>query len=75
MGGSTPKDPPQSQFTFTPAPAQAQNNAQNGLPTAGTLVSSGGTGGLGGGSHHGGSQAGTMGGNGAYTGTVLGGTF
>jgi hypothetical protein len=71
MGGSTPKDPPQSQFTFTPAPAQAQNNAQNGLPTAGTLVSSGGAGGLGGT----GSQAGTMGGNGAYTGTVLGGTF
>jgi hypothetical protein len=70
MGGSTPKDPPQSQFTFTPAPAQAQNNAQNGLPTAGTLVSSGG-GGLGGT----GSQSGTMGGNGAYTGTVLGGTF
>jgi hypothetical protein len=70
MGGSTPKDPPQSQFTFTPAPAQAQNNAQNGLPTAGTLVSSGGASSLGGGS-----QAGTMGGNGAYTGTVLGGTF
>jgi hypothetical protein len=71
MGGSTPKDLPQSQFTFTPAPAQAQNNAQNGLPTAGTLVSSGG-GGLG---ASGKSQSGTMAGGGAYTGTVLGGTF
>ena len=70
MGGSTPKDPPQSQYSFTPAPAQAQNNAQNGLPTAGTLVSSGGASGAGGKS-----QSGTMAGNGAYTGTVLGGTF
>lgn len=70
MGGSTPKDLPQSQFTFTPAPAQAQNNAQNGLPTAGTLVSSGGGSGDGGKS-----QSGTMAGGGAYTGTVLGGTF
>lgn len=64
MGGSNVKELPKSQFTFTPAPAQAQNNAQNGLPTAGTLVSSGGT-----------SQSGTMQGGGAYTGTVLGGTF
>lgn len=70
MGGSTPKDPPQSQYSFTPAPAQAQNNAQNGLPTAGTLVSSGGASDAGGKS-----QSGTMAGNGAYTGTVLGGTF
>ena len=70
MGGSTPKDLPQSQFTFTPAPAQAQNNAQNGLPTAGTLVSSGG-----GSGDSGKSQSGTMAGAGAYTGTVLGGTF
>jgi hypothetical protein len=72
MGGQTPAGPPQSQFTFTPAPAQGQNNAQNGLPTAGTLVSSGaGAGSTGGGT----SQSGTMGGGGAYTGTVLGGTF